>query len=159
MELYRIDSGFQSGVFNMALDEALLEFVRRDLVPRLIVRTYGWEVPTLSLGVNQAVRDIQFLMDFYGKPSPVQAVVRRPTGGRAILHGEDISYSFITNDPAVLKLNLNDSYCIYAGLVRWNGWNCRWPSVAGRVEKTICDHRCVLRPTRLRTWWARTATS
>lgn len=122
MDIYTIQSGHRSGIYNMALDEALLEHVRNQAEPLLIVRTYRWEVPTLSLGVNQQVRDIRFLLEFYGKHSgcaePVKAVVRRPTGGRAILHGQDISYSFITNEPAVLRQSLKDSYAVYAGIVR-----------------------------------------
>lgn len=122
MDIYSIASGACSGIYNMALDEALLEHVRHQAEPLLIVRTYQWEVPTLSLGVNQKVRDIRFLLEFYGKGSgcqqPVQAVVRRPTGGRAILHGQDISYSFITNEPAVLRQSLKDSYAVYAGIIR-----------------------------------------
>jgi len=132
LRIYTLQSGYLSGTENMALDEALLECLREQPEPTLIVRTYCWEEPTLSLGVNQQVRDIHFLLDFYGaqatgagsmalpseKKSPVRAVVRRPTGGRAILHGEDISYSFITNDPLVLKHSLKDSYAIYAEMVR-----------------------------------------
>lgn len=145
--VYAIESGFRSGLYNMALDEALLETIRQasnsietdnseaqstqntdkagildaaDLEARksvLVVRTYGWEEPTLSLGVNQAVRDINFLLQFYGKDRDVKAVVRRPTGGRAILHGEDISYSFITNHPDILKMTLAESYAVFADLV------------------------------------------
>ena len=118
MRAFSLESGLQSGIYNMALDEALLEFVRSEPEPTLIVRTYRWDEPTLSLGVNQQVRDIRFLLDFYGKENPVNAVVRRPTGGRAILHGEDISYSFITNDSTVLKQSLKGSYAIYAGIVQ-----------------------------------------
>lgn len=122
MQLYRLESGYQSGAYNMAMDEALLEYIRNAPEPILLVRTYRWEKPTLSLGVNQQVRDIRFLLEFYGKAtgvaSPVEAVVRRPTGGRAILHGEDISYAFITNDASVLKFSLKDSYAIYAGIIR-----------------------------------------
>ena len=122
MRLYRLESGYQSGARNMAMDEALLECIRCLPEPVLLVRTYRWETPTLSLGVNQQVRDIRFLLDFYGKSaraaSPVEAVVRRPTGGRAILHGEDISYVFITNHSATLRLSLKESYAIYAGIVR-----------------------------------------
>lgn len=114
----------------MSLDEALLEAVRIQSEPILILRTYLWNEPTLSLGVNQRVRDIRFLMDFYGhqqrEPSlgaqqpkqRVQALVRRPTGGRAILHGQDISFAFITNDPQVLKQNLKTSYELYSAMVR-----------------------------------------
>jgi lipoate-protein ligase A len=124
LQIYSVKSGASSGIGNMALDEALLESVRAQAEPVLIVRTYRWQEPTLSLGVNQQVRDIQFLLKFYGKPGesgeivPVRSVVRRPTGGRAILHGEDISYSFITNDPTVLKLSLKESYSVYAEIVR-----------------------------------------
>jgi lipoate-protein ligase A len=130
MHIFKIISGFQSGAYNMSLDEALLETVRMHPEPILLVRTYLWQEPTLSLGVNQKVRDIRFLMDFYGHqqrepglgaPQPkqrVQALVRRPTGGRAILHGQDISFSFITNHSQVLKQGLKASYEIYSDIVR-----------------------------------------
>ena len=123
MRIYRIESGFQSGACNMALDEALLETVRQpEQSPVMIVRTYCWEVPTLSLGVHQAVKDIDFLMAFYGKNSDgsnkVRDVVRRPTGGRAILHGDDVSFSFTTNDPALLPQSLKASYVFLSRFVQ-----------------------------------------
>ena len=133
LRIYRLQSGIDSGIRNMATDEALLEMVRLQQAPMLIVRAYRWSEPTLSLGVNQQVRDIHFLLNFYrGDLQPdrprssaseepdqkVQAVVRRPTGGRAILHGEDISYAFITNDLEVLKASLKVSYGIYADIVQ-----------------------------------------
>ncbi len=102
----------------MALDEGLLEWVRAQASPVLIVRTYQWQAPTLSLGVHQKVRDIDFLLKFYGQNEPVHAVVRRPTGGRAILHGHDISYAFITNAPESLRLPLKEAYALYAGLTQ-----------------------------------------
>lgn len=113
-----LQSGIQSGVENMALDEALLERVRALAEPALVMRTYCWDRPTLSLGVNQRVLDVQTLLKLYGQGQAVQAVVRRPTGGRAILHGEDISYAFITNAPEMLKKSLKDSYTVYADLIR-----------------------------------------
>lgn len=128
MQLYTLQSGWQSGALNMALDEALLELLRDASAcqqvfgangPVLVVRTYQWDQPTLSLGANQAVKDIATLQRLYAQGhQSIRHLVRRPTGGRAILHGEDISYAFITNDPAVLKLNLKDAYAIYAGLVQ-----------------------------------------
>lgn len=102
----------------MALDEGFLEWVRREAHPTLVLRTYRWETPTLSLGANQKVRDINFLLEFYGHGKLVSTVVRRPTGGRAILHGKDISYAFITNEPETLRKSLKDSYAIYAGLTQ-----------------------------------------
>lgn len=120
MRLFCIQSGLQSGAYNMALDEALLEWVRKEAASTLIVRTYQWECPTLSLGVNQSERDIGLLLDFYSQtPSkPAQAVVRRPTGGRAILHGDDISFALITNEPELLRQSLKASYQILSGMVQ-----------------------------------------
>ncbi len=102
----------------MALDEALLEWVRHQPEPVLILRTYRWVVPTLSLGANQKARDIQDLLAADMQGNPIQGLVRRPTGGRAILHGEDISFALITNDPALVKLSLKASYAIFSGLVQ-----------------------------------------
>jgi lipoate-protein ligase A len=120
MRLFCIESGFQSGAYNMALDEALLEWVRLQAECTLIVRTYQWECPTLSLGVNQPTRDVQALLALYGKPAGQTAcdIVRRPTGGRAILHGEDISFAFVTNAPNLLQCSLKASYATFSGLVR-----------------------------------------
>ncbi len=118
MRILALQSGIQSGIENMALDEALLEWVRAAEEATLIVRTYGWDVPTLSLGVNQKAQDINALIRLYGKGESVQVIVKRPTGGRAILHGKDISYAFVTNAPDVLRKNLKDSYSIYADLVQ-----------------------------------------
>lgn len=118
MRLLALPSGAQSGVYNMALDEALLEWVRVQQEPILIVRTYCWAAPTLSLGVNQKVRDLDFLLRYYGQGQHVRAVVRRPTGGRAILHGQDISFSFITNQPEILQQGLKEAYAIFSDLVQ-----------------------------------------
>lgn len=118
MRLLALPSGAQSGIYNMALDEALLEWVRVQQEPVLLVRTYCWEVPTLSLGMNQKVRDLDFLFRYYGQSQAVKAVVRRPTGGRAILHGQDISFAFITNQPQILKQGLKEAYAIFSGMVQ-----------------------------------------
>ena len=64
-----------SGDFNMAADELLLE---SSTVPTL--RLYGWAFPCVSLGYSQAVLQ---------SPLPV---VRRPSGGRALLHDQELTY-------------------------------------------------------------------
>jgi lipoyl(octanoyl) transferase len=76
------------GARNMAVDEALLEesAAGRSL-PTL--RFYAWEPPTLSLGFAQPVADVDrdaLLRLGWG-------LVRRPTGGRAILHTDELTYS------------------------------------------------------------------
>ena len=76
------------GADNMALDEALMARARR--TGETVLRTYAWEVPTLSLGRHQRARG------FYDADALRAAgvgVVRRPTGGRALLHHREITYS------------------------------------------------------------------
>lgn len=76
------------GPGNMALDEALMGRARR--TGETVLRTYAWSTPTLSLGRNQRARDL------YDDDALRRAgidVVRRPTGGRALLHHREITYS------------------------------------------------------------------
>jgi lipoyl(octanoyl) transferase len=76
------------GAWNMAVDEAILEAVGRGEA-RPTLRLYAWAPPCLSLGYAQPVSDIS--------TEAVQThgwqVVRRLTGGRAILHTDEITYS------------------------------------------------------------------
>ncbi len=129
IRLIVLDSGSQSGAYNMGLDEQLLEWARSkppesqkrsDPPVVLIVRTYQWEKPTLSLGANQPEKDLPALLKLYQPRHSASAleVVRRPTGGRAILHGEDVSFSFVTNIPFVLKLSLAQSYSLLTDWVQ-----------------------------------------
>ena len=76
------------GAENMALDHALLERARR--TGESVFRVYTWSVPTLSFGRNQSVRGV-FNPD-RARTAGVD-VVRRPTGGRAVLHDREITYS------------------------------------------------------------------
>jgi len=77
-----------SGPENMALDEAILEsVVAGDSLPTL--RLYSWEPPCLSLGYAQPYADADL-----GRLRKLEwGLVRRPTGGRAILHTEELTYS------------------------------------------------------------------
>ncbi len=119
-KLYQWVSGAETGAFNMALDETLLEWARSLPTPALIVRTYGWCAPTLSYGVHQREQEILKLLKSYSPKggSSITAVVRRPTGGRAILHDKDISFSFITNCPEICQMSLKESYGFLMGFVR-----------------------------------------
>jgi lipoate-protein ligase A len=66
----------------MALDEAILEAVQKDQTPPTL-RFYSWNPPCLSLGYAQSVEDA----DRDGIEQMGWDLVRRPTGGKAILHG------------------------------------------------------------------------
>lgn len=72
----------------MALDEALMERARR--TGEWVFRVYGWSAPTLSLGRNQTARGAY---DAEALAERAIGVVRRPTGGRAILHWREATYS------------------------------------------------------------------
>jgi lipoyl(octanoyl) transferase len=81
----------QAGPLNMAIDEAILEVVGQgDSLPTL--RLYAWEPACISLGYAQPISDV----DFDQLTHLDWDIVRRPTGGRAILHIDELTYAVIT---------------------------------------------------------------
>ncbi len=76
------------GAWNMAVDEAILEAAGRGDAPPTL-RLYAWEPPCLSLGYAQSVKDV----DEAALVRRGWKLVRRPTGGRAILHTDEVTYS------------------------------------------------------------------
>ncbi|HEX8946379.1 MAG TPA: lipoate--protein ligase family protein [Gemmatimonadaceae bacterium] len=77
-----------NGAENMALDEALMDRARE--TGDWVLRIYSWSAPTISLGRNQSARG---RYDLDRIQTLGLGVVRRPTGGRAILHDREITYS------------------------------------------------------------------
>lgn len=76
------------GACNMAIDDAILSSVASgESIPTL--RFYAWSRPTLSLGYGQRTRPV----DFARLAAHNMQLVRRPTGGRAILHIDELTYS------------------------------------------------------------------
>lgn len=91
---YFLNSGKCSPSFNMALDEALLDWHSEGLIPP-VIRFYEWEPATLSIGYfQQAKRDIN--LDALREQGI--GFVRRPTGGRAVLHEHELTYSVIVTE-------------------------------------------------------------
>lgn len=87
MQWHFLTTTASTGDFNMALDEALM---RRAASGIATFRMYGWSCPTLSLGRNQRARGLYNL----GAARELGVgIVRRPTGGRALLHHREITYS------------------------------------------------------------------
>jgi lipoyl(octanoyl) transferase len=74
--------------WNMALDEALMGRARRS--GDAVFRVYGWSGRTLSLGRNQRARHCY---DLSAAAEMSVSIVRRPTGGRALLHHREVTYS------------------------------------------------------------------
>ena len=95
----------QPGAINMAVDSAILAGVEREESPPTL-RLYSWDPPCLSLGYSQPISDVATdRLEERGWD-----LVRRPTGGRAILHTDELTYSVIgpKNDPR-LQGSLIDS--------------------------------------------------
>lgn len=84
---YEVNTGSK----NMQIDNDLLDFAIKDNINYPIFRLYGWKPACVSLGRNQsdAFIDKQFLKD-----TGID-LVKRLTGGRALLHDDEITYSYI----------------------------------------------------------------
>jgi len=90
-----IIDGPLDGVSNMAIDAALLDEVGESTAPCTIVRFYQWRRPTISLGRNQKIESAVD-REFCGLKGI--DVVHRPTGGRAVLHDDELTYAVVSND-------------------------------------------------------------
>ncbi|CAN5252454.1 biotin/lipoate A/B protein ligase family protein [soil metagenome] len=100
----------------MAVDVALMERAR--LTGEHVFRTYGWSCPTLSLGRNQAARDRYDLTRLEQRKVDV---VRRPTGGRSILHWRELTYSVaapVESTPAARAIYATINEMILRALLR-----------------------------------------
>ena len=94
-----LNTGAADGPYNMAVDEAVLRSVRKQQIPPTL-RIYAWNPAAISVGYGQPVhRDI----DVEKCRRSGTPIVRRLTGGRAVLHDEEITYSVVAceNDPAI----------------------------------------------------------
>lgn len=81
----------RTGKENMQIDSDLLDFAIKNELKEPIFRLYGWEPACVSLGRNQK----DDFLDYKLLKSKNIDVVRRLTGGRALLHDNEITYSFI----------------------------------------------------------------
>lgn len=125
---------------NMAIDQAIMDDVSRTGVPTL--RFYRWERPTLSLGyfqphelTNQDFADIRR--------------VRRTTGGGAILHHHELTYSLTValkqNETRARQQLYRDVHTVIAQVLRKNGIVARPyqldPRLAGDESALLCFQR------------------
>lgn len=103
------------GEWNMAVDEAILEHAAAGLVPPTL-RLFAWSPPCLSLGHAQPVQDV----DREALARRGWTLVRRPTGGRAILHTDELTYAVIASikNPLVAGAVLESYSRLARGLLR-----------------------------------------
>src|SRR3989338_2358818 len=108
MQVWRlIKDGFNNGYYNMALDVAIASAVEKGASPPTL-RLYGWKSPTLSIGYSQ--RTDKKIDTGYCRKNKID-IVLRPTGGRAVLHDKEVTYSLISpkNNP-LFPDNISGTY-------------------------------------------------
>ncbi len=99
-------SGIGTPYENMATDEALFDAACTSGVP--VLRFYGWTPATASLGFAQRASEA---LDFTEMDRRHVAWVRRPTGGRAVLHDMEVTYSVsVPQSDPLYALGLEASY-------------------------------------------------
>jgi len=89
-----IASGSNNPAYNMAVDEAILTAHSEGKAPPT-VRFYGWSPATLSIGYFQKAAEE---INFEQLRQEGLGFVRRPTGGRAVLHDKELTYSIIVSE-------------------------------------------------------------
>jgi lipoate-protein ligase A len=99
----------------MAVDEAILRAVADGASPPTL-RFYSWEPAALSLGRAQPVSDV----DREALRAAGYGLVRRPTGGKAILHADELTYSVVApqTEPRVDGPIVDSYRRLSGGLVR-----------------------------------------
>jgi lipoate-protein ligase A len=91
MEIRLLNTGFQDAALNMALDEAILTRYNEEKTPPTL-RVFRWKQIAISLGRFQDV-EREILTDVCEQLGV--ALVRRPTGGRAVYHCDEFTYSMV----------------------------------------------------------------
>lgn len=104
-----IDSGHSSPAFNMALDELMLEWLSKGEIGPTI-RFYGWSPEGISIGRFQ---DADEKIDFRQAKKYGVEIVRRQTGGRAVLHDQELTYSIVVPEThPVMPHSVKEAYLV-----------------------------------------------
>lgn len=113
MDWHFIDTGEDTGSFNMQFDEQLARNVL-DGSGAPTVRLFRWKPWAISLGFNQDISKI----DVVQCTADGIDVVRRPTGGRAVFHAEELTYSvaMFADGKSVLEIYNQISKALVQGL-------------------------------------------
>jgi len=102
-----VDDAPHKGSLNMAVDEFLFDSLTDE--PRTFLRFYQWDRPTASLGYSQTAGNVLDLAFCMAKGIDV---VRRITGGKMVLHHQEITYAVASSDQSVFSPTLGGSYKI-----------------------------------------------
>lgn len=144
-----IQDSDRSPDFNMAADRLLLKkALETDMVH---LRLYGWNPPAISLGYMQNPEE---LLDLEKMKLDSVGYVRRPTGGRAVLHWDDLTYCCAFPKSARMGKNIGESYSMIARCLRQGLHNAGIPTQTSDSELDSREVRreiklpCFLAPNR-----------
>ncbi len=102
------------GDHNMAEDMACLQSCEQGASPPTI-KLYGWKKPTLTIGYSQ--QPSKLINIEKARELGIQ-IIRRPTGGRVLLHSEELTYSLIApNDYRLFAGDLRSSMCVISKML------------------------------------------
>lgn len=135
-----LDTGSSDAAWNMALDEAIWRLHEAQHTPPTL-RLYAWDAPTLSLGYAQnAVREV----DRTACEAHGVAVVRRPTGGRAVLHDHEVTYSVVLplTENATLSADYHEIAMALAAAFRLVGLPVRLARPQVRAPRALASPAC-----------------
>lgn len=138
---FLLDSGIEDAAINMAIDEALIHWHSKgDIGPTL--RFYRWDKPSLTVGHFQNVAKT---IDLAGIRKHDCHLVRRLTGGSAVLHDDELTYSIVVSEshPKIPR-SINQAYFVLAqGILQ--GYrqlqieaDFSLPDLANRERSAVC---------------------
>ena len=107
-----INSPAADGATNMAIDESILEAVRQGQSPPTL-RLYTWKPACLSIGRFQRVARSA---DWDALAGLGYGFIRRPTGGRAVLHDDELTYAVIANMAQLAGMGANTDIACRSGV-------------------------------------------
>lgn len=140
MKVRLLSHGRMKGKFNMAVDEAIQRACgRKEVIPTL--RFYQWNPACLSLGYFQ---DVEKEVDLQSLTELGVDLVRRPTGGKAVLHDDELTYSVVIPEVCLRGSVLETYQKISKALVRG------LKSLGVPAEITALEHGVTMRDPRFR---------
>lgn len=100
-----VDRTPKDGRWNMAVDEFLFRQVQQ--APLTYLRFYAWDKPTVSLGFYQKTEKV---LDLEVCRRQGVDIVRRMTGGKLVLHHEEVTYAVASSEADIFSASLKESY-------------------------------------------------
>ena len=131
MMFHLINSGTNTGTYNMEFDMFLVQQLQNNsILPS--IRFYSWNPYTISLGYNQS----DHFLNKERCSSENIDIVRRPTGGRAVYHSEELTYSVVQfiNGKSIATIHNEISQALVSGL-RLLGINATLSAISSSTEK------------------------